>query len=78
MQHACWHASHQRSNRASVGVEISNAWYPKYNDWYERNGHGKRDIVEGAKVHGRSLEPFLDFYPKQIEALKKLWIAVEA
>jgi hypothetical protein len=77
MQHGAFHAGHQRTNRASVGVEISNAFYPKYQAWYKRNGYGERPLVEGATVHGREIETFTDFYPAQIEALKALWQAVE-
>lgn len=77
MQHGAFHAGHQRTNRASVGVEISNAFYPKYQNWYKRNGHGERPIVEGATVHGRAIETFTDFYPVQVEAAKALWEAVE-
>jgi N-acetyl-anhydromuramyl-L-alanine amidase AmpD len=75
MNHAAWHAGSRKGNLASVGVEISNAYYPKYQDWYKRNGFGERSLVEGATVHGRTLDPFLDFYPVQIEALKALWEA---
>ena len=76
MQHGAWHAGHVRSNRASVGVEISNAYYPKYQDWYVKNGFGERPTIEGAWVHGEELDPFLGFYPVQIEALKALWEAI--
>jgi len=76
MQHAAWHAGSERANRASVGVEISNAYYPKYQDWYVKNGFGERPLVEGAWAHGSKLDPFLGFYPAQIEALKVLWEAI--
>lgn len=76
MQHGAWHAGHARANRASVGVEITNAYYPKYQDWYVKNGFGKRPLVEDAWVHSEKLEPFLGFYPEQIEAAKALWKAV--
>ena len=52
MNHIAWHASHRTVNRKSVGVEISNAYYPKYQSWYVKNGFGERPIVEGASVHG--------------------------
>jgi len=77
MQHGAFHAGHQRTNRSSVGVEVSNAFYPKYQNWYKRNGYGERPLVKGATVHGREIETFTDFYPVQIEALKALWKAVE-
>ena len=77
MQHGAWHAGTSRVNRASVGVEISDAYYPKYQNWYKRNGFGERPLVEDAWVHGSKLDPFLGFYPIQIEAAKALWKAIE-
>ncbi len=76
MQHGAWHAGNERVNRASVGVEISNAYYPKYQDWYVNNGYGERPMVEDAWVNGVKLDPFMGFYPEQIEAAKALWKAV--
>ncbi len=76
IQHGAWHAGSERANRASVGVEISNAYYPKYQSWYKRNGFGERPIVDDAWVHGNKLEPFTGFYPQQIEAAKALWHAI--
>jgi hypothetical protein len=76
MQHGAWHAGSERVNRASVGVEISNAYYPKYADWYVQNGYGERPMVDDAWVHGQKLDPFMGFYPEQIEAAKALWKAV--
>ena len=76
MQHAAWHAGSSRTNRPSIGVEISNAYYPKYQAWYVKNGFGERPIIEDAWVHGSQREPFLGFYPQQLEALKALWGAI--
>ena len=76
IQHAAWHAGSERTNRASVGVEITNAYYPKYQNWYKNQGFGERPIIEDAWVHGEKLEPFTGFYPAQIEALKALWGAI--
>jgi len=76
MQHGAWHAGSERVNRASVGVEISNAYYTKYQSWYEKNGFGPRPVVDDAWVHGNKLGEHLDFYPVQIEALKALWKAI--
>jgi hypothetical protein len=78
MQHAAWHAGSSRTNRASLGVEITNAYYPKYQDVYVKKGFGKRPVVDDAWVHGSKLDPFLGFYPKQLEALKALWRAIHA
>ena len=78
IQHGAWHAGSERVNRASVGVEITNAYYPKYQSWYERNGFGPRPLVKDAWVHGNKLDEFTDFYPVQIEALKALWRAIHS
>ena len=75
-QHGAWHAGIGKVNHASIGVEISNAYYPKYQDWYVKNGFGERPLQENAWVHGNKLKPFTDFYPVQIEALKALWEAI--
>ena len=72
-QHAAWHAGN--INGCSIGVEISNAYYTKYQGWYEKNGFGPRPVVEDAWVQGNKLDPHLGFYPVQVEALKSLWKA---
>ena len=76
MQHAAWHAGSSRTNRPSVGVEISNAYYPKYQAWYVKNGFGERPLIDDAWVHHSHLDPFMGFYPEQIKALKALWKAI--
>lgn len=76
LQHGAWHAGSERANRASVGVELSNAYYPKYQDWYKKNGFGERPVMENVRVHGELLEPFTGFYPAQLRALKALWRAI--
>ena len=75
MNHIAYHAG-GKYNSPSVGVEISNAYYPKYNPWYKRHGFGERPLVKDAHVHGKSMKPFTDFYPAQVEALKALMKAV--
>lgn len=72
---AAWHAGGSKWNHSSIGVEISNAYYPKYQDWYVRNGYGERSMVTDGTCHGRAMDPFMDFYPIQKEALKALWQA---
>jgi len=76
MQHAAWHAGSSRTNRPSVGVEITNAYYPKYQEWYVKHGFGERPVIEDAWVHRSHLDPFLGFYPEQIKAAKALWKAI--
>ena len=73
---ACWHAGNRKVNHSAVGVEISNAYYPKYQNWYVRNGFGERPIMSGALAQDKPLDDFLWFYPVQIEALKALWEAI--
>tara|TARA_B100001250_G_scaffold409549_1_gene434095 strand:- start:934 stop:1830 length:897 start_codon:yes stop_codon:yes gene_type:complete len=73
-QHVAFHAGGY--NKQSVGVEISNAYSLKYQNWYEKNGFGKRPIWDNEEVHGRKLKPFLGFYHIQLQALAALYDAV--
>ena len=75
-QHGAWHAGNTHGNKKGIGVEISNGYYLKYQSWYTARGFGPRPVQEHAYVHGNTLDPFLDFYPAQIEALKALWKAI--
>jgi len=78
-QHKAWHAGiprYEGGNSKGIGVEISNAYYLKYQDWYVRRGFGKRPVQEHGYVHGQTLDPFTDFYPIQLDALKALWQAI--
>lgn len=77
-QHAAWQAGGRKWNHDSIGVEIANAYYPKYQSWYKKNGFGPRPVnVKGSvKCHGNSLGEHLGFYDVQIEALKALWVAI--
>jgi len=74
---ATWHAGSRTLNHSTVGVEIANAFYPKYQSWYKKNGFGERPIISGETVHGNKIEDFTGFYPIQLEALKALWKAME-
>ena len=73
---ACWHAGNRKVNHSAVGVEISNAYYPKYQKWYVKNGFGERPIMSGALAQNKPLDDFLWFYPVQLEALEALWKAI--
>lgn len=73
---AAWHAGNRNVNHSGVGVEISNAYYPKYQSWYKKNGFGERPIMSGALAQDKPLDDFLWFYPVQLEALKALWKAI--
>jgi len=74
-QHGAWHASLNKVNRESIGVEINNAYYLKYQKEYVKQGLGERPIQENGLVHGRTLKRFTWFYDAQIQALKALWMA---
>ena len=73
-QHVAYHAGSY--NQFSIGVELSCAYSLKYQSWYQKRGFGTRPIMEGVKVHGKTLDPFLGFYHAQLEALAALWEAV--
>jgi len=65
-----WHAG-SKANKPSIGIDISNAVYTKYNKLYEERGYGKRPEIT-AKVNGYRHKRFLGYYPAQIETAKKL------
>jgi len=67
-----WHAGNRNVNNNSVGVEISNAYYPKYQNIYRKKGFGPRPILHDVQVHGKNLDPFLGFYSVQEQALQAL------
>ena len=73
---SCWHAGNRHQNKYSVGVEIANAYYPKYQNWYKRNVGKERPIMSGALAQNKVLDDFTWFYPEQIEALKALYKAI--
>lgn len=74
-QHGAWHAGFNTINKNSIGVEINNAYYLKYQKNQIKRGLGERPIQNNGVVHGRTLKPFTWFYPAQLEALKALWVA---
>ena len=76
IQHAAWQAGSKFWNTNSIGVEISNAFYMKYQDWYERKKFGPRPIMEGYELNGRKIETHLGFYDVQLKALAALWAAI--
>jgi len=65
--HRAWHAGHSRVNRTSVGIDISNAVYKKYQPWYMKRFGYRPEI--SVVVHGRGHE-ILGYYPAQIETAK--------
>jgi len=71
-QHIGWHAGIREVNKNSIGIDFSDAYYTKYQNWYVRRGFGERPVLEGVKMHGRTLDPFLGYYPVQLEAYKAL------
>ena len=75
-QHGAWHAGGRSWNMDSIGVEISDAYYPKYQDTYVKRGFDPRPVWSGKTCHGSKMKDFLGFYPIQLEALKALWKAV--
>jgi hypothetical protein len=71
-QHEGWHAGKRAVNRASIGVDISNGVYTKYQKWYQRKGFGSRPVLKNIKIHSGKIKECLGFYPVQLEAYKVL------
>ena len=60
-----------RTNKVSIGIDFSNAYYMKYQSWYRKKGFGIRPVLNST-VHGRRLGAHLGYYDVQIDALKAL------
>ncbi len=75
-QHGAWQAGGRLWNRTGIGVEICNPYYEKYQSYYTDKGLDPRPIIKDGTCHGRSMKPFMGFYPVQIEALTALWAAI--
>ena len=73
---SCWHAGNRNVNKYSVGVEIANAYYPKYQGWYKKNVGKERPIMSGALAQDKVLDDFTWFYPEQLQALEALYKAI--
>jgi len=64
------------ANSLSIGVEISNAFYTKYQDHYIRKGFGPRPVLKNTKVGSGKIDEHLMFYEHQEQALSALLKAV--
>lgn len=69
-----YHASNL--NPTSIGVEVSNAFYTKYQDYYVKKGFGPRPVLKNTKVGKGTIPEHLAFYPIQEQALSALMKAV--
>ena len=70
VNNTAWHAG--GVNDVSIGIDFSNAFYPKYQKVYLKRNFGRRPLLTSSKVHGRSLEEHLGYYPQQLEAYTAL------
>lgn len=64
-----WHASGH--NNHTVGIDISNAFYLKYQSYYEKNVGKPRPILR-SELHGRDLGEHLGYYEEQLDSYGKL------
>ena len=71
-KYTAWHAGKRKWNTRSVGIDLSNGFYTKYNKHYEKKGFGKRPIHKNVKVHSGTIKECLGYYPEQIKAYKAL------
>lgn len=67
-----WHA--KGANNHSIGIDISNAYYPKYSNTYRKKGLPPRPILNDSVVHGRKLRDHLGYYPEQLHAYSALLV----
>ena len=65
-----WHA--KGANNRSIGVDISTAYYIKYQEKYVKMGYPVRPVLKDSIVHGRKLNPHLGFTNNQLESYELL------
>lgn len=68
-KHVGWHAGDRLVNKRSIGIDLSNAVYTKYQSYYER-GWGARPVIN-AQVHGRG-HTLLGYYDAQLATAGRL------
>ena len=71
-----WHAGIRKVNNLSIGVDLSNAFYTKYQGTYVKRGYGERPVLTDSHCHGRILKPHLGFYPAQKKAYSALVLSL--
>ena len=71
-QHIGWHAGNTRVNNTSIGIDFSNAYYMKYQNYYRKRGFGMRPVITDSVVHGVKLGDHLGYYDVQLDAYKAL------
>lgn len=64
-----WHV--KGYNDDSIGIDLSNAFYMKYQKYYEER-FKSRPIVESSEINGSKVQEHLGFYQKQIASLASL------
>jgi len=74
--HEAWHAGVSKINRQSVGIDLNNPIYPKYNDILVKRGQPERPIISGYKINGWDPGEFLGFHKVQIDAYTALLAAL--
>ncbi len=75
--HEAWHAGVSKINRQSVGIDLNNPIYPKYNDILVKRGQKERPIIKGYKINGWNPGEFLGFHQVQIDAYTALLAALD-
>lgn len=63
-----WHASGH--NNHTIGIDFSNAFYLKYQDYYIKNVGKGRPVIKSV-VHGAKYE-HLGYYPEQLRSYREL------
>ena len=74
--HEAWHAGVSKINRQSVGIDLNNPIYPKYNDILVKRGQTERPIISGYTINGWNPGEFLGFHKVQIDAYTALLAAL--
>mgnify|MGYP003626465717 FL=1 len=66
--HEAWHSGVGKINRQSIGIDLNNPVYTKYNKVLVKRGQPERPVINGYSINGWKPKEFLGFHQVQIDA----------
>jgi hypothetical protein len=76
--HEGWHSGVSKINQQSVGIDLNNPVYTKYNKILVKRGQPKRPVIGGYSINGWKPKEFLGFHQVQIDAYIALLAGLNA
>ena len=76
--HEAWHSGVSKINRQSIGIDLNNPVYKKYNPLLVKRGQPERPVLSGYSINGWKPKEFLGFHQVQIDAYIALLAGLNA